>query len=72
MPAGGTRRERTVAGVGHANGIKKLTNKLGDLIGIRPAQVKQHYRVCLDTGNRFDKGYGCALLSACLIAADEA
>ena len=52
VPAGGTRRERTVASAGHAHRIEKFTNKLGDLIGIKPAQVKQHYRVCLDTGSR--------------------
>ena len=36
---GGTRRERTVAGAGHAHRIAKFTNKLGDLIGIKPAQL---------------------------------
>ena len=72
MPVGGTRRERTVAGAGHAHRIEKFTNKLGDLIGIKPAQVKQHYRVCLDTGSRSDKGHRRSLLSACLITACEA
>ena len=72
MPARGTRRERTVAGVGHANRIEKFTNKLGDLIGMKPAQVKQHYRVCLDAGSRSDKGHRRALQSACLVTACEA
>ena len=66
VPVGGTRRERTVAGAGHAHRIEKFTNKLGDLIGIKPAQVKQHYLVCLDTGSRSDKGHRRSLLSACL------
>ena len=69
MPVGGTRRERTVAGAGHAHRIEKFKNKLGDLMGIKPAQVKQHYRVCLDTGSRSDKGHRRALLSACRITA---
>ena len=72
VPVGGTRRERTVAGAGHAHKIEKFTNKLGDLIGIKPAQVKQHYRVSLDTSSRSDKGHGRALLSAYLITACEA
>ena len=72
VPVGGTRRERTFAGAGHAHRIEKFTNKLGDLIGIKPAQVKQHYRVCLDTGSRSDKGHRRSLLSACLITAREA
>ena len=72
VPVGGTRRERTVAGAGHTHRIEKFTNKLGDLIGITPAQVKQHYRVCLDTGSRSDKGHRRSLLSACLITACEA
>ena len=72
VPVGGTRQERTVAGAGHAHRIEKLTNKLGDLIGIKRAQVKQHYRVCLDTGSWSDKGHRRALLSACLITACEA
>ena len=40
MHIGGTYRERTVAGVGHANKIEKFTNKSGDLIGRPPYQVK--------------------------------
>ena len=67
VPVGGTRQERTVASAGHAHRIEKFTNKLGDLIGIKPAQVKQHYRVCLDTGSRSNKGHRRSLLSACLI-----
>ena len=52
-------------------GVEKFMNKLGDLIGIKPAQVKQHYRACLDIGSRSDKGHGCALHSACLVTACE-
>ena len=40
VPAVGTRRERTVTGTGHAHKMEKFTNKLGDLIRIKPAQVK--------------------------------
>ena len=60
VPAGGTRRERMVAGAGHTHRIEKFTNKLRDLIGIKPAQVKQHYRVCRDTAGRTrDTGVVC-------------
>ena len=74
MPAGGTRRERTVAGVDHANRTEKLTNKLGDLMHWHETSPNQaalsrlpRHRQPVGQGTR-----GRALLSARLITACEA
>ena len=61
--ARGSWRDRTFVGSRHANRKQKFHMLLADLIRMKPPQLKEHYRKCLDYGAKAQKGHARALFS---------